>query len=277
MSTTYQSILFQQRAWADKQGIRLDKNGYTFSLNHNLYLPLSPQTIEEYSGGRGNELGNAAKRGKMQAVHSSSALVVNVFEYWRQAGKSSDIALLCGGSPNINSMGFERKFPTPAGRIPPHLDVELEGGRARPMAVESKFNECYLRKTKRKIKDKYIYNEKLWKGLSGCEELAQMIRLEEQGKTSFAYLDVPQLIKHILGLYTKYGDKGFEIVYLWYYVPSVEASKHRAEIERFKRYIKDEASFRDMTYQELFEKIKRCNGIDGRYVAYLAERYFPLP
>ena len=208
MITIYIRILNQQRAWADKRGIKFNANGYTLSLNDNLFRPLSLSSEEEFRSGKGDEL----SKGKMNALHSSSALVVNVFEYWRNQDVDF-IARACGTSKGETSLCFERTYPTRLGGIPPHLDVEFYNPLFRPLAIEAKFTEPYHRKTKRYIKDKYL-NSNLWKGLNGCESLIRLVREEETGKTSFSFLDVPQLLKHILGLTTEFGKRGFELLYL---------------------------------------------------------------
>lgn len=269
MVTTHRRILNQQQSWAEKRGIKFDENGYTLSLNDNLFCLLSPRSVEEFRSGRGDEL----SKGKMQALHSSSALVVNVFEYWRDRNVDS-IAQACGALKGATSLHFETTYPTCSGGIPPHLDVEFHNPLFRPLAIEAKFTEPYHRKTKRHIKDKYL-DSTLWQGLPGCESLVRLIRREETGKTSFSFLDVSQLLKHILGLTAKFGKRGFELLYLWYdYHPSLEAEKHRREVSEFEKYISFEVSFREMTYQELFRKIRDNPEADPKYIDYLVERYF---
>jgi len=269
MVTAYRRISNQQRAWANKRGIELNEKGYTPRLNDNLFCPLSPKSELEFRSGRGDEL----SKGKMNALHSSSALVVNVFEYWRDRDVDF-IAQACGASKGATSLHFERTYPTGLGSIPPHLDVEFYNPLFRPLAVEAKFTESYRRKTKRHIKEKYL-NSSLWKGLSGCESLVRRIREEEKGTTSFSFLDAPQLLKHILGLTTKFGKRGFELLYLWYDCrPSLEAERHRREIGEFERYISSEVSFQQMAYQELFKSIRDNSEADPQYIGYLADRYF---
>jgi len=267
-------ILNQQRTWARQRGIEYDDDGYTLSLNDNFFSPLTLQTKREFESGKGDELGESGSRGKMQALHSSSALVVNVFEYWRSRNIYA-IARALGASSGMTEIRFEQTHPTPLGGIPPHLDIEFRGvGSIRPVAIESKFTELYHRKTKRNIRDRYLSHKGLWEQLPGCEMLIRRIREEEKGKTSFAYLDAPQLLKHILGLTTKFSAGGFELVYLWYDLPSSEADKHRQEVKEFKKQIGDDIHFRDMTYQELFNVIKRSPDADKNYISYLTERYF---
>ena len=271
---TYRLICNQQWAWAHQRGIKLDEDGYTLSLNDNLFLPLLPEVEKEFQSGKGDELGSDDKTGKMQALHSSSALVLNVFQYWRNANVP-DIASACGASRGVTEIHFEQTHATPLGGIPPHLDVEFRGNDVNPVAIESKFTEPYHRHTKRTIKDKYLGVPGLWAQLPRCEELVRRIHEEEHGKTSFVYLDAPQLLKHILGLATGFGPKGFELLYLWYEVPSAEAERNRSEIMDFREHIGDEVNFREMTYQELFEAIRRLATADGDYISYLRERYFP--
>ena len=72
-----------QVAWAARQGIKIDPQGYTLCLQDNLFQPLSATTHAELTAGAGAELGLGGGRGKLQALHSSAALAVNVFDYWR--------------------------------------------------------------------------------------------------------------------------------------------------------------------------------------------------
>lgn len=82
----------------------------------------------------------------------------------------------------------------------------------------------------------------------------KLIYDEQKKKMSFEYLDAPQLLKHILGLNyeTRFKEKGFTFLYLWYEIPSLEADKHRSEIESFKKAIGQDVDFQVLTYQELF-------------------------
>jgi len=276
MTETYKLIIDQQRVLADQQGIRYDKHGYTLCLTDNLYRPLSPATVEEFKHGRGDELGDSTNRGKMQALHSSSALAVNVFEYWRHRNIAF-IAEACGASSGISEMKFEATYPTPLGGIPPHLDIEFTGTHAKSLVVESKFTEIYHRHTRRKIKRAYISTPLLWSGLPSCETLAKLIYEEQNGHTSFEYLDAPQLLKHILGLNheKRFKEKGFILLYLWYEIPSVEADRHLSEIASFKKATRQDVDFQVLTYQELFNRIRTIPGIDQNYISYLGVRYFP--
>jgi len=105
--------------------------------------------------------------------------------------------------------------------------------------------------------------------------LAESISQKSRARTDFEYLDVPQLIKHILGLTSCYRGK-FSLLYLWYKIDSNEAKQHEEELDEFSIRIKDEISFQIMTYPELFNKIKQLPDVDSAYLKYLERRYFSI-
>jgi len=174
-------------------------------------------------------------------------------------------------------MRFEAICPTPVGGIPPHLDVEFTGTQVRSLVVESRFTETYRRHTRRRMKRVYISKPLLWPGLPSCEALAKLIYNEQKGRTSFEYLDAPQLLKHILGLNyeSRFKEEGFTLLYLWYEIPSLEADKHRSEIESFRKAVGQDIDFQASAYKELFRRIGGIAGIDESYISYLRVRYFP--
>jgi len=84
----YQYILAKQTEWAKNRGLDLigsqenrGRLAYTTDLDSNLFQPLLPEVHTSFSTGDGGELGSFGLPGKMQAIHSSSALGVNVFQY----------------------------------------------------------------------------------------------------------------------------------------------------------------------------------------------------
>lgn len=267
-------ICDQQRIWATQRGIKFDDEGYTRNLNDNLFLPLGTEVEMEFRKGKGDELGADSKKAKLQALHSSSALVVNVFGYWRTRNIVS-LAKACAIYKGMTELKFEQTHPTPLGGIPPHLDVKFHGVGLKPVAIECKFTETYRLHLKRMMKPSYYTSESLWSELPACHKLVGRIHKEEIGRSSFNYLDVPQLLKHILGLTTEFGATGFELIYLWYEVPSQEAKRHRYELDKFKKAICDDIRFRDITYQELFGNLMRCNDASQSYLSYIGELYFP--
>jgi hypothetical protein len=278
MQTALKQIIEKQNEWALSKGIDNYDKGYTLKLEANLFCPLSQKSISEFLVGKGNELGSPDTVGKMHALHSSAALVVNVFEYWR--GKDiRTIAGLCGAiKGNTREMRYEAVHSNALGRIPSHIDVEFSGSSGNiPLAIESKFTETYSRHTYRSLAWSYTHRPGLWKELPSCENLAKRIGAEDRKYTSFEYLDAPQLLKHILGLSTEFGPKGFTLLYLWYGIESPEAKQHWQEITEFESVIKNEIDFRVMTYQDLFARISKERDINQEYLGYLQTRYFSEP
>ena len=143
----YEAFTCQQRAWTQQRGIALHGAwpDYVTRLEDNLFQPLSPETLAEYAEGGGDELivQKHGKPPKLFALHSSAALVCNLFDYWRQRDVSV-IASACGADPRYKSLRFEQKRPIrPTWKTPPHPDCEFQGIDVRPTAVESKFLEPY--------------------------------------------------------------------------------------------------------------------------------------
>lgn len=277
MYITGPAILHRQRKWAAARGIKPIGNSMQ-TVEENLFQPLNPETKAEYEAGSGNELGSATKPGHMQAFRSSSALVCNVFDYWRNRPLVS-LAAALGAPANADHLYFEQKYPTGLRGTPPNLDVALLGDGAKPFFIESKFTEPYYpHSTEEPFAKSYFPDSgELWGkfGLPRCEDLARRVSANQE---QFSRLNAPQLLKHILGLANKFG-KNFTLLYLWYDYPSSdyvssEAAKHRAEVETFMQRLNGEIDFRTMTYQELFQKMQGDPAVDEKYTAYLKERYF---
>jgi hypothetical protein len=263
-----------QLQWARRHKIPL-VGRYTMKLEDNLFeRKLHSETRKEYERGKGHEL--EGKRAHMKALRSSSALVVNVFDYWRRLNRIQDIAECCGAEGLVTDIEFEKPHPIKgAARTPPHLDVEFVG--STPLAIESKFTETYHRQTRRDNKDThldvYLRHPGIWDGLPTLGALAEAIVQRSGGRTEFEYLDVPQLIKHILGLRSSHC-LAFSLLYLWYRMDSKEATQHEQELANFRNRIHGEIDFRAMTYQELFARIKLTPNVDSDYLNYLEQRYF---
>jgi hypothetical protein len=203
---------------------------------------------------------------------------VNVFDYWRRQDRIQDIGRCCGAKGAVTSMKFEKTHPiTRMERTPPHLDVEFTG--SIPLAIESKFTETYQRTTQRPLAktrlNAYLKRDDIWDGIPKLKHLACDIVEQSSARTELEYLDVPQLIKHTLGLKCSY-PRGFSLLYLWYKVDSKEATRHEKELAAFRNQIDSDLTFRTMTYQELLESIKRIPNVDPAYLDYLEQRYFSL-
>jgi len=277
--TAYESILNQQKTWATQLGIPIDNHAYTISLKDNLYFyPMLPEIHKEFESGRGQELGEKGLPGKMQSLHSSSALVVNFFEYWIRSDRIQEISNLCGNnSSDMATMVFEKKHKI-ANLGTPHLDIEISADNNIPLAIEAKFAEPYYGNITQRNKtnlDKYLVKVKIWEGLENCRHISEKIVGQQGSKTDWKYLDVPQLIKHILGLKGCYGVKGFTLLYLWFDCNDHESAEHNEEIATFSEQIGGEIKFRSITYQALFNRVCEKTAADPKYIADLRERYFP--
>jgi len=274
MNITGQAIYYRQRKWAATRGIKPDAKGYTQTVEENLFQPLTTGAQAEFGSGAGSEM-----EGKMRALHSSSALVCNVFDHWRSQlllGQSLAALTTALGAPaSIRQVQFEQIQPTGLRGIAPHLDVVLRGDESKPFFIESKFTEPYQpHSTEGTFTKSYFPDSgELWEkyGLTRCEALARRINANQE---QFSRLNVPQLLKHILGIVNT-SQKDFTLLYLWYDYPSSEAAEHRAEVETFMLRLNGGIDFRAMTYQGLFKGMQGDATVDSGYLAYLAERYFP--
>jgi hypothetical protein len=166
-------IKARQRAWATRKALTVDADGYCACVDDNIFRGLSPAARKGFESGDGAELGKDGGRGKLQALHSSSALACNWFDYWH----SRDLEPLSrafGVPVRFTTLVLEQKVPTGLGRIPPNIDVFLTGDDGTPFAIESKFTEPYTKsKAKTYLKPKYFHDGRsLWTeaGLPGCQD-----------------------------------------------------------------------------------------------------------
>lgn len=281
-------ILDKQVFWAKRNGISLvgsqitkGKLAYTKTLNENLFKPILPQVEEEIKNGNGGELrSNVNHSAKMFAVHSSSAIGVNVFQYW--IGKNiSNISYALGlcakNTITAKEIHFEHKYKiNPRFQFGPNIDVVIindDSSKIKAYGIECKFSEAYSQRGHPGLKDKYILEiNDLKLDMPNLFELANKISIDDK---KFLHLHSAQLLKHILGLKNKYGKGGFKLLYLWYDVPGEESFKHSQEIEEFSKIAKlDEIKFQSIRYQELISKLgKEFYDDHKEYVDYLSNRY----
>jgi len=167
----YQYILAKQTEWARNRGLDLivskenrGRHSYTTNLDYNLFQPLLPEVRSSFSAGDGGELASSAMPGKMQAIHSSSALGVNVFQYWKSISAVPVIAAACGlcrpGSEISCDIQFEEKYPiNDSFGFHPNIDVVIHNdanAKIKRFAIECKFSEAYGAHKHGGLKAKYL-------------------------------------------------------------------------------------------------------------------------
>ncbi|SEK12869.1 hypothetical protein SAMN05192539_106127 [Paraburkholderia diazotrophica] len=279
-------ILDLQRSWANSLGKHVAENGYVASVTENLWKPLSPEAMAAFEDGKGSELRDS-ERGpaKMRALRSSSALCVNVFDYW--SGRDCRPLMTALGLEQADDiLRFEARYPTKLSltnttNSPPHLDVAIRLCSGVTAGVESKFTEWLDRRQpevdkpqQKKSFPKYLADGRvLWaeEDLPHCQSLVESI---DAGTEHFTHLNAPQLLKHALGLGTQCGRQ-FSLYYLYYDWPCAQAFIHRDEIARFDANVGAEIRFVALTYQELFKRISEgASDADNAYLGYLGRRYF---
>lgn len=284
----YEYILAKQIAWARRnqitlQGSAIDRGreAYTKHLQDNLFQDLHPDTKAEIEEGDGGELtGNATKAAKMSAVHSSSAIGVNVFDYWKEKDIPQLAALLglCReDNKSAKAIHFEQKFKISSKfSFDPNIDVVIENdpeNKIKAFGIECKFSEAYGSRVHPGLKEAYLTDiPEQWTDIPSLFEFAKTISPDDE---KFKHLHPAQLVKHILGLKKAYGKDGFRLLYLWYDVLGSEGEVHRNEIERFKAIAKaDGILFHEISYQELIVKMQgEPYETNKAYVDYLSGRY----
>ena len=308
-------ILSKQQNWARRKGFELmpgtigsngEKN-YLNDLSQNLFTLLSQETISCFEQGNGKEMQESdTTQAKMKAIHSSSVLVVNLFQYWQgkdlypllaacklpttktvtkvheNVGSETDSRMVEVNKPlEYKDMKFEEKFKIFPNTTPANIDVVVRGDF--DFAFESKFTEPYGSKHDG-LKAKYVEDASLWDSLPNLYKLATEI---SPNNNKFRYLDAAQLIKHILGLKKNYDlpaaqgkrelrvKHNFYLVYLWYDVLGRDGFLHQEEINQFASIAeKDNIHFKAITYQEVIANLSESfyEGNEA-YCDYLTERY----
>lgn len=285
-------ILQKQLQWAYNNNLSEEfvgsavANGrriYTKRLESNLFQPLmDTPVLSDFLAADGNEIIATEKHAaKMSALHSSSALCVNVFQYWLKTNRINEIANMCGLCDESNksavSLQFEKKLSI-QDRFSkcPNIDVVIVNNASagiKAYAIESKFSEPYSSRGHGGLDPKYLQEEEVWGDIPHIFELGKEISPIDN---KFKYLHAAQLIKHILALKKNYSSKtGFRLLYLWYDSIGEESFRHSEEIAMFSNIVKlDKVPFHSLTYQELIIRLaNRFRESDNDYIKYITERY----
>jgi hypothetical protein len=283
----YEYILSKQTSWATNSGITLvgskgrrGRPAYTCKLNQNLFQPLLPEVLKSFADGDGGELSSSEFPGKMQAVHSSSALAVNIFQYFKSIKAVPVIAAQCGlcraGSQVSCDIHFEEKYPIhDTFGYHPNIDVVIHNdssAKIKRFAIESKFSEVYGAHRHGGLKAKYLELDDLWADIRNLRRFSEGVSPNDN---EFVHLHAAQLVKHILGLKRQFGKAGFRLLYLWYDVLGHQGKRHRDEVLRFSEVTKlDGIKFHSLTYQELIINLaNKLRAEHPDYIRYLTERY----
>jgi len=281
----YEYILSKQTQWALNNKVKLigskgvrGRHAYTKRLRENLFEPLHPSVRKCFKDGDGGKL--IGYPSKMQAIHSSSALGVNIFQYWLKENQVPKIAAACGlcnkNNKSSNNIMFETKYKiSEKFAFGLNLDVVIENSpesKFKVFAVESKFSEAYSSRRHSGLKQKYLQLQNIWKDVPNLHRFSKKISPVAK---RFNHLHPAQLVKHILGLKEKYGKNKFRLLYLWYDCMGDDGAKHRKEIEEFTRVAKaDSIHFHALSYQELIIKLsKDYRDSHNDYIEYISRRY----
>jgi hypothetical protein len=266
-------ITARQEAWAESRNIRCVGPGPA-TVADNLLLPMHPATRAEFANGDGDELGCPIKPGKMRSLRSSSALAVNVFEFWRYRPLSALTGAL-GLEGDYVELHFEQKLPTGLRGKRPNIDVILFQKSGPPAGIECKFCEPYDASQPHEPLD-FVYlppERGLWAkhGLTSAEALAHALGRSFRP----VHLAAGQLLKHILGLANTFGVvRPIQLVYLWFDDNSGVARRHQYEIEEFAKGLDVDIVFRSLTYQVLFRRLQSAPSASTDYLTALQLRYF---
>jgi hypothetical protein len=245
----------QQLAWAREAELLTDDDGYCHAPEANLPW-LTEKTRSNFAAADGNEFGGVGRRAKIAALHSSSALAVNFFDYW-SVRNAEPLRRALASATVIESVAFEQKYATGVGSRRPNLDVVLALRGNGLLAIESKY---------------FAGGTGKWtsRGLVGAQRAASEFRA---GRV-YKYLDAAQLLKHMLGLAAT--EREWSLLLLWY-APSAEMEKEMAkEAEEFRASLGPDAGrFAEMSYQLLWRRLEPLLTDEHRkYREYMKRRYF---
>ena len=251
-----------------KPGVDLDGKGYVQSPEQNLVRDVQMDYFEQdLREGNGKEL-----QGKFLAAHSSTALAVNCFAWFRANDRLRHLSIL--NKSGARDLRFERRFPIFRGGTAPNLDVRIDYDH-EIIAVESKLSE-YFQKTKPEFTEAYERLAPPRLSESGWWEVYQ-----ESKKGEPSYLDRAQLLKHYFGLRKFQETKQFsgQVTLLYLYWEPTNASeietcyRHRSELAEFEKSVANSTvKFCSMSYPKLWNAWQAIPELD-EHVRHLRERY----
>lgn len=242
---------------------KANEKGYLNHFEENLINSVLLDDFKiDLENGDGNEL-----YGKFNALHSSSALGVNFFGFFKRHLDRFSVF----GQRDFNKAQFEKKLPTAMSR-PPNLDFYLENEKY-VIGFESKFLETL---SKKKPDISTAYSDKL---LSLVDKGFIEIVSHYRGNDINLYLDTAQLIKHSIGLIKNKNSKKAKLVYIYWEplnpkdFPSY--TQHKTELDEFSELIKcvSGIEFHHTTYLEFYETFISDNFF-RQHLENFKEKYF---
>lgn len=249
----------------------LDSKGYTTTPAENLVEGVTLDLFEDdLRKGSGGEL-----RMKFCAAHSSAALAVNTFAWFKHTARSPSLSLF--GSTGANCLTLEKPFPIFRKGTPPNLDVWIERNHEN-VAIESKLTE-YFTKKRPSFSTKYDELERLPLAESGWWRVYQQAK-----KAAPQHLDIAQLVKHYFGLWKFQQEtatkKPIRFLYLFWEPRNGDAIQickdHRKELEVLQHLadcgLDSDITFSSMTYSELWQDWS-ANPALAQHAANLKQRY----
>ena len=228
----------------DHPAVEVDDRGYVPAAADNLVPSVRLRDFEaDLRAGDGNEL-----RDKFRAIHSSSALAVNVFGPFRD--RTRELSLPVPGA--FAGLQFEAKCPTGVSSQPANLDLLLTG-LGGIVGVESKLTE-HLSRHRAAFSPRY--RERIRDERRQSAWFREMLCLEEDPRR-YAWLDAAQLVKHAFGLARTFPDGALTLLYLYWEPRHAEQlppfAGHRCEVEAFSaRVAGSRPTFRALAYPELW-------------------------
>jgi len=268
-------IAEQQARWAALREIDVDRDGATRRLEDNLLEPLSPAAARVSTAASAQD----AAPGKPQTLarlDSTRALIANVFDHWTDRncaplldalGRSAQQSTLEWTRPMLRHAGSEVSIAA----ADLFLDVQ-DAEDVRPIAIVASFTEPYLSGgAGPALAFPGFRDPGVWERLQGCRNLA----LDRASNSSrFQRLAVSPLLERSLALHTHFGNRGFQLIYLWYEVPGHAALEMRREIDRFRMRVGGEIDFLSLTWQEFFARVAAQAGDHKGYADRVCARYF---
>jgi hypothetical protein len=264
----YRSILAAQRIWAETSRTEIDEDGHVSRWQDNLFGPLDARSRSELEASAGRPFGDADKPGPLHALHSTLALCVSFFGYWRDRDASPlSSALGLGEAPC--DIRFARKHACSEPDHEVEIDLEIEPVDGPPIAVWSSYAEPHGQIDSRL--PVHLRADRAFTGrLPGCRGLAEDVRVNP-GR--YRRLAVGRLLECVDALVRSHGPRGFRLLVLWHDPPTSSSRELQSELSRLRARIGGEVRLDFRTWRQLVGRIASNHAEHVAYTQYLESRY----